>query len=161
MKEFFGSTLRDRLVSSDMWMTELAIKYTQEPSNCTFWIRHSTGQLSVDLVPANETMLARYRGLSSLKEFKPLGSGTQAAPLMDDLTFDVFHHICWFHLSRRRVFSIFTRMTSNLGAIISCSSADRLQDWSEIAIPSDANMSEHYDHWTIGSGETMDNGWTR
>ncbi|KAF7344095.1 hypothetical protein MVEN_01699200 [Mycena venus] len=123
---------------------------------CTFWIRRSTKRLCVDLHPGDETF--------TRVDFSPaqgIHEVTQEAAIAS-LTLEQYHEICYWDLSRHRELLGSTPITVNLGAIISCSSEDQLDNSVEIAFLPDAEV--RLGQWNTDGEVTskiMEDGWTR
>lgn len=79
--------------------------------------------------------------------------------VVDSLTLEQYHHICYFHLSWRRTITISTDITVNLGAVLVCSSGDQLDGSAEIAFLPDVEVS--VGRWYGAKGVAMENGWMR
>jgi hypothetical protein len=162
--DYFNSTFRQQLVSSVIQMLTFSDKYFQLQTKCTFWIRRSSGQLCVDLVPGNiqYPWYGVLNGKSSEDRIKPLDLSNQEAIAIDSLTLIEFHHICFWNLSRYRTFDCSTSATVNLNTIILCLSEDRLKDSIEIALLPDTEL--YLGDWIAAAGVTgegMEGGWTR
>ncbi|KAF7377034.1 hypothetical protein MSAN_00121500 [Mycena sanguinolenta] len=132
-------------------------------SDCTNWIRRSTGRLCAELTPANH-----YLWLDVLSPESPvlpgeysLNAGADITKFIDSLTLEQYHGICATNLVHHRWIPLSADITVNLRAVF-CYSSDPLEDSDEIAfLPSRDPIL--YD-WSIsggGTGEVMPNGWTR
>ncbi|KAJ6561628.1 hypothetical protein B0H19DRAFT_1259297 [Mycena capillaripes] len=107
--------------------------------DCTLWIRQSTGQLCMDLVPYFHSTY--FPGnFSSSQTIKPLTPLTQETMVIDSLALDHYHFICTVHLSQPQHFSPSTPITLNPGAIMFCPSRDQLEDAVEIALLVDPDI---------------------
>jgi hypothetical protein len=83
----------------------------------------------------------------------------EKALMIDYMTLEPYHNICYWHLSRSRDIIISTDVTVNMGGVFACSSEDQLQYWVEIASLPDVEIN--VDRWRGAEGEVMDNGWIR
>jgi hypothetical protein len=79
----------------------------------------------------------------------------QEAKVVDSLTLNQFHGICYWDLSRFRTITI-SDVTVNLGAVLACSQGEAL---AEIAFLPDVKVT--MDGRCGAKGEVMKNGWTR
>ncbi|KAJ6526059.1 hypothetical protein B0H19DRAFT_1385801 [Mycena capillaripes] len=81
--------------------------------------------------------------------------------VIDSLTVDQYHHICYWELSRFRSASGFApTMTVNLRAIIFCS-GNQLEDSFEVALMPDVEVFRGPWNASGTLGEIMEDGWTR
>jgi hypothetical protein len=72
-----------------------------------------------------------------------------------------YHEICYWQFPPRRYGSE-NPITVHLGAVISCSSGNRLEDLVEIAFLLQTDSGFNISRWNMaGSGVVMENGWTR
>jgi hypothetical protein len=106
--------------------------------------------------------MSRPQGISSLN-----ATDEVEAMVIDCLTMEQYHRICYWDLSQPRIITISTNVTVNICGVFTCSSEDPLQDWVEIASLQNVDIST-FDWVMIASslnvdakGEVMDNGWTR
>ncbi|KAJ7831718.1 hypothetical protein B0H14DRAFT_3143111 [Mycena olivaceomarginata] len=127
-------------------------------TECTFWIRRSTGQLCTDIRPSNIAQLSR----------SPVSNGIALLNTLiqeiESLSLQKYHEICYWDLSQLRHISTSIRVTVNLGAVLSWPSCERLQETFEIAAL--VNVEAPRRRWSrrinIGEGsKVMENGWTR
>jgi hypothetical protein len=88
-----------------------------------------------------------------------LNAPGQEAMVVDSLTLEQYHQICYWYLSNWRNISISPDVTVNLGTVITCSSGDQLQDFVEIVFFPDVDV--RFSHWDGAQGEVMEDGWTR
>ncbi|KAJ7300384.1 hypothetical protein DFH08DRAFT_1000784 [Mycena albidolilacea] len=118
-------------------------------------ITKNTGDISfAELVYLRETL--------SQKEYKSLNTPSLEAAALDLLTLVEYHAICYWEFSQHRYVSVYNPITVNLGAAISCSSDNRLEDLVEIAILLRTDSGIKISRWYTGySGVVMENGWTR
>jgi hypothetical protein len=82
--------------------------------------------------------------------------------VVESLTTDEYHIICFTNLSQFRTISISTSTTVNLVAIIACSSDYPLEGPIEIAYT--PNVDSHIPAWQTSegvNGAVMEDGWTR
>jgi hypothetical protein len=91
--------------------------------------------------------------------FTSLNAPGQEAVVINSLTLEQYHQICYWNLSHRRIISISPEMTVNLGAIIPYFSTGQLQDWVEIALLPD--VDPRCGGWRGADGEVLEDGWTR
>ncbi|KAJ6462832.1 hypothetical protein C8R45DRAFT_523594 [Mycena sanguinolenta] len=134
-------------------------------SECTSWIRRSTGRLCTELTPSSDNLWLSTIPLEApaLSGISSLSAGAEIiTTLIDSLTLVQYHFICTLNLRQYRRFDLSASTTMNLGAVFHCSS-DLLEDSNEIAFLPTA-QGPWIDNWTIsegGTGEVMPNGWTR
>jgi hypothetical protein len=120
----------------------------------------------VDLAPGN-ICVCRYRELaqrSDQLELKSLNTPSLEATALDSLTLEEYHEICYQQLSQYQSGSVYNPITVNLGAVVSCSSGNRIEDLIEIAFLLRTNSSPNRSRWhTVDCdwGVDMENGWTR
>jgi hypothetical protein len=113
----------------------------------------------MDLTPRNFIYLSYSVGeISHPQGITSLDTADQAATVIDSLTLEQYHDICYWELSRRRTVAISTDITVNLGVVLACSS-DQFQDSVEIVSLPDVKIN--CNDWYGAAGEAIDNGWTR
>jgi hypothetical protein len=81
--------------------------------------------------------------------------------VIESLTVEEYHNICFLNLSQFRTISISISTTVNLGAIIACSSNYPLEGPIEIAYT--PNVDSHIPGWQTSegaNGAVMEDGWT-
>ncbi|KAJ6524161.1 hypothetical protein B0H19DRAFT_1276614 [Mycena capillaripes] len=127
---------------------------------CTLWVRRSTGQLCADLIPSN----GDYWPYSLVEVSRQDGIDTsdasrQETRVVDHLTPEQYHSICYWNLSQHHRITFFEPITVTLGAIIARSSDTPLHRLVEIASVPDVEAD--WDDWSGAEGEVMDNDWTR
>ncbi|KAF7374120.1 hypothetical protein MSAN_00293200 [Mycena sanguinolenta] len=133
--------------------------------DCTFFIRRSTGRLCTDLMPSGLRLgypgcieISRSQGLNSL------GEANMEAGVIESLTLEQYHEVCFWDLSRRRYVSAISRSgIVNLGAVMFWPSA-KLSDMVEVAhLPTAELDLSAYRWYTTGEqvGTIMEDGWTR
>jgi hypothetical protein len=118
----------------------------------------------VDLAPGNTSFYACYHldKRSDQPEFKSLNTPSLEAAVLDLLTLEEYHEICYWQFSLGRDVSVCNPITVNPGALISCSSGNRLEDLVEIAFLPRTDSGPNRPRWdTAGSGVVVENGWTR
>jgi hypothetical protein len=117
----------------------------------------------VDLIPSDSIHFYVVEEVSHAQGFTSLNAPGQEAMVIESLTLEQYHRICYWNLSHRRKhlpsISITPDVSVNLGAIIGCSSSDQLQDWMEIASLPDVEV--HWCDWYGEDGEDLEDGWTR
>jgi hypothetical protein len=157
--EYLVSTFRRPLVSSFAW-SALLIQTLQLFEECTLWIRRSTGQLCADLIPSNGDYwpyglaeVTRRNGIDTSD------ASRQETIVVDYLTLEQYHSICYWDLSRHFRISISAPITVTLGAVVARTLDGPLEGVVEIASFSD--VEPDWDDWSGADGEIMDNGWTR
>jgi hypothetical protein len=82
--------------------------------------------------------------------------------VIESLTMEEYHNICFYSLHQFRMISIPTSTTVNLGTIISCSLDYPLEGPVEIAYM--PNVDSHNAGWHTSkgaNGAVMEDGWTR
>jgi hypothetical protein len=146
-------------VSSFAW-NALLIQTLQLFEECTLWIRRSTGQLCADLIPSNGDYwpyglaeVTRRNGIDTSD------ASRQETIIVDYLTLEQYHSICYWDLSRHFRISISAPITVTLGAVVARTLDGPLEGVVEIASFSD--VEPDWDDWSGAEGEIMDNGWTR
>ncbi|KAF7377084.1 hypothetical protein MSAN_00127000 [Mycena sanguinolenta] len=135
------------------------------PSDCTNWIRRSTGRLCAELTPSNY-----YLWLDQYSPKSPASSGIYSwnaadaetiTTFIDSLTLEQYHHICDRNLRQQQHFDLSASTTANLGAVLRRSN-DLLEDSVEIAfLPNAAPIVYNWSISGRGTTEIMPNGWTR
>ncbi|KAJ7668220.1 hypothetical protein B0H14DRAFT_3073488 [Mycena olivaceomarginata] len=83
---------------------------------------------------------------------------------IENLSLQKYHEICYWDLSQPRHITTSTRITVNLGAVLSWPSCERLQETFEIAALVNVEAPRRLWSRRIGIGEgskVMENGWTR
>ncbi|KAF7337011.1 hypothetical protein MVEN_02137700 [Mycena venus] len=142
--------------------------------DCTFWMRRSTGRLCADLAYTGNMYFTDVYDFSDAhatsfqQGIQSLGGPGQDAQIIEFLTLNQYHDICHGDLRQSRCISILSPVTVNLGAVISCSPGDQLDDLGEIAcLPVYAERSAYAYRWStldtsrVNVGEVMDDSWTR
>ncbi|KAJ7340611.1 hypothetical protein DFH08DRAFT_811821 [Mycena albidolilacea] len=132
-------------------------------AECTFFIRRSTGRICVDLAPGNTSLYPCYHldQRSDQPEFQSLNTPSLEATVLNLLTLEEYHEICYWQFSLGRDVSVCNPITVNPGTFISCSSGNRLEDLVEIAFLPRTDSGPNRPRWdTVGSGVVMGNGWT-
>lgn len=81
------------------------------------------------------------------------------AMVIDALTLQQYHDICYVYLGRYRTIGIPTDETVNIGPILACSPGDQLEALAEIAFLPDAEV--RVERWWGPQGKVMENGWKR
>ncbi|KAJ6555862.1 hypothetical protein B0H19DRAFT_137156 [Mycena capillaripes] len=129
---------------------------------CTFWIRRSSGRLCMDLGQANDYPISLDIARAQRHGMYSSNAPNTEAKIIESLTLEQYHHICYQSLGHFRFTNISTPITHNLGAVICCPSRDRLEDSVEIAwLPNTPILSPW---WKTRSGmaeQIMEDGWTR
>jgi hypothetical protein len=88
-----------------------------------------------------------------------LTASEQEAIVIDSLTLEQYHRICYRDLSRHQIITVAPDVTVNLGTVITCSSGDQLQDFVEIVFFPDVDV---YCSYRDGAeGEVLEDGWTQ
>jgi hypothetical protein len=136
-------------------------EWFQLHKDCTFWIRRSTGQLCVDLVPSR-TEHWFYQNARILNTGTSINELNKEAMVIDYLAVEQYHAICYWYLSESSRIIISPSATMNLGALISGSSGNLLEDLVEIATLPDIDFYPD-DQWHSRRVEAkvMKHGWTR
>jgi hypothetical protein len=104
---------------------------------------------------------------SVLDETYVLGPSDFSAPnaeatVIESLTLKRYHDICYSHLPQFRAITTHTRITVNLGAVLSCSSSNQLEDAVEVGSLPDVQIFPGYWFTSRGArGERPEEGWTR
>ncbi|KAJ6462921.1 hypothetical protein C8R45DRAFT_911857 [Mycena sanguinolenta] len=134
-------------------------------SDCTSWIRRSTGRLCTELNPNSDSVWLdwtspEFPALS--RKYSRSASTETITAFIDSLTLEQYHFICAWNLRQYRHFDLSAFTTMNPGAVYHCSN-DLLKDSTEIASLPTTEASP-LDDWMIsggGTGEVMPDGWTR
>jgi hypothetical protein len=82
--------------------------------------------------------------------------------VVESLTMEHYHDICFLNLSQFRTITISTSTTANLGVIVACSSDYPLED--PVKIEYAPNVDAHFYSWQTSDGMrgvAMKDGWTR
>ncbi|KAJ7679342.1 hypothetical protein DFH06DRAFT_1465460 [Mycena polygramma] len=134
---------------------------------CTFWIARSTGRLCVDLVCSHWSTGHPFR----LGRLEVINSGgqdllttiNQTATVIDSLTLEQYHRICYIQLSRTRVLHLSTPRTVNLGALMFGPSNDlnHVDSLMEVAVVSEIRVVLCQWYLAGVEGNIMQDGWTR
>jgi hypothetical protein len=159
------STFQTGLVSPVMHVASRPIHESiQYHSNCTLWVRRSTGRVCADLVSGNfmlKILLSHERPtLDQWQRLFSLNVPHMEAMVIDSLTLQQFHAICWN--GSQRVVSMNER-TVHLGAILVKSGSD----WNYLdEVVSSSNIRIDSSGWTTfrtpgDRGEVTEDGWTR
>jgi hypothetical protein len=117
----------------------------------------------MDLVPGEEYWGAEVT-ISSPNQIESLDAANHEAMIINALTLDQYHKICYYELSQTREISISTSPMVNLGAVISSSSSTQLEDFVEIAFLPIAQCLADEPRWIIArgsDGDVMQDGWIR
>jgi hypothetical protein len=85
-----------------------------------------------------------------------LDAPDQEAMVIDSLTLEQYHEICYWDLSRRRSISLSTPVTVKLGAVIASSWDDQVKDLVGIAFLPDVVV--RVGRWYEVEGEVMKDG---
>jgi hypothetical protein len=165
-RDYFYSEFQRYLVSSIFRIPNLLPDTFQTVYDCMLWIHLSSGRLCADLVPPTniidlDVIWDEKRDRQGMLSLSILDT-KETTTVIDSLTLKEYHSLCAFFLHQVRRILISSPLTVNLGAVVSCSSNDRLEDSVEIAFSSDRGT--YGGHWeTPGGvvGEVMKNGWTR
>ncbi|KAJ6568912.1 hypothetical protein B0H19DRAFT_1065692 [Mycena capillaripes] len=131
---------------------------SQWSSQCTFWTRRSTGGLCVELIPSKVDYRFGRRVISFRDGINLLDATNAEAMVIEFLTLQQYHKICYYHFSRRRIVNISSLITVTLGRVNYCNHPDGLD---EIASLADVEVTEGYWYGSNGPGELMENGWSR
>ncbi|KAF7346963.1 hypothetical protein MVEN_01449000 [Mycena venus] len=155
----FVQAARDYL-SSPSGLQPLLVK---SQTDCTVWIRRSTGSLCVDLMrPGNTFDFSDYE-LSAWPPSMPrLSPSTTLASVMDTLAVEQYHGICRLYSTLWRPILISTSMEVHLGVVIYLPSGTQFEDSVEIAFL--RNADENLPQWeSYGGrlGQVTEEGWTR
>ncbi|KAJ7017085.1 hypothetical protein C8F04DRAFT_1093665 [Mycena alexandri] len=143
--DYFSSVFRQRLCITE----------------CTFWIRRSTGKLCTDLISTNISHRIQTPQPDSY-EITFSQPPNEQAITVDSLSVQKYHEICYWDLSQVRHIHNSTPVTVNLGAIISWSSSDHLE--APLMLASVSHVEFPMLRWHItrgGRGEVTESGWTR
>jgi hypothetical protein len=127
------------------------------------WIRRSSGQLCAELIPSStpQPYLCNYPA-GILYSHRISSASDTELMVVESLTMEEYHNICFLNLSEFRTISIPTPMAVKLDAIISCSSSHPLEDPVEMAYT--PNVDTGVDGWQTfegAEGVVMKDGWTQ
>ena len=93
---------RRLLMSSIAKVLTSLCEYFQHQPECTSWIRRSTGRLCVDLIPGD--FLSYWIGpgdkISHPHGLQSLDTPNQEAVVIDSLTLEQYHEICYYDLKQ-------------------------------------------------------------
>ncbi|KAF7337136.1 hypothetical protein MVEN_02151600 [Mycena venus] len=135
-------------------------------SECTLWIRRSTGRLCAELtIPIDWINLKEYKELEEIPclwGVHSLRISNTEAMVIDTLTLEGYYNVCALILSRMHSVVLSLSMIVNVGAVVFWPEDDVLEHWVEIASLADAEI--HVFLWHShgkGYGEKLENGWTR
>ncbi|KAJ6512529.1 hypothetical protein C8R45DRAFT_890260 [Mycena sanguinolenta] len=134
--------------------------------NCTFFIRRSTGRFCADLVPGGtDPLYYTYESnQTSQQGLQFLAGKNSEATIINTLTMNQYHSICYWGVSVLRSMSISPSVSVNIGSVFNYASEDSFDDMVEVARLPNARLSPHVS-WENGEegahGELMANGWTR
>ncbi|KAJ6538703.1 hypothetical protein DFH09DRAFT_1042106 [Mycena vulgaris] len=135
-------------------------------SQCTMWIRCSTGRLCVDLTPPAHVHLWLYTSVINLSS--SLSSSSEPpedSQIIESTPLAAYHVICSLHLGHSGQLLISPDASVQLGAIISCAAGTGIEYSTMIAgIPE--NMFEDCGWWSRDNKDREplfmgDDGWTR
>ncbi|KAJ7168860.1 hypothetical protein C8R46DRAFT_1092683 [Mycena filopes] len=144
--DYFSSVSRQRLCITE----------------CTFWIRRSTGKLCADLISTN----MGHRVQSPHPDCSSYEIGFSQVPnqqikTVDSLSVEKYHEICYWDVSQVRHMHMCTPVTVNLGAVISWSSTRGEETLLTIASLPCVDLPERRWHITRGPRGVVVDGWTR
>ncbi|KAF7330669.1 hypothetical protein MSAN_02452200 [Mycena sanguinolenta] len=136
------------------------------PSQCTNWIRRSTGRLCAEPTHASDNLRIYFNisELPGLSRIYPV-SAEAITTFIDLLTVKQYQHISGLNLGQHQTFTYSVDTNSvdqGPGAVFHCS-CDPLEDSIEIAFLPSAEAPRLGD-WSAlqgGTGEVMPNSWTR
>ncbi|KAJ7767307.1 hypothetical protein B0H16DRAFT_1521635 [Mycena metata] len=143
--DYFSSVFRQRLCITE----------------CTFWIRRSTGKLCADLISSNISHRIQTPRPDCYEiTFAHTSSGQ--AITVDSLSVQKYHEICYWDLSQVRYIHQSTVVTVNIGAVISWPSSDHFELPIPLASLSHVVIPTRLWHFSRGGrGEVTGSGWTR
>ncbi|KAJ6536395.1 hypothetical protein B0H19DRAFT_384677 [Mycena capillaripes] len=121
---------------------ESAFQRRLSRSECTFWLHRLTGRLCADLVPSEISWKSDPEDISIPREITPLNASNQEALIIDSLTLEQYHDLCYWDLSQFRQSFSSAGVAVKVGAIYSYVEIDG-------------------SHWNAARGDVMENGWTR
>ncbi|KAF7377018.1 hypothetical protein MSAN_00119800 [Mycena sanguinolenta] len=133
-------------------------------SQCTPWIRHSTGRLCIELTPASDILWldGQPPKAPALPRLPSLSANAETiTAFIDSLTLEQYHRMCYWNLAQNQHFVLFASTTVNLGTVFRCSS-DPLENSIEIAsLPISAPVLGDWMTFEGRTGGVTFNGWTR
>ncbi|KAJ6512483.1 hypothetical protein C8R45DRAFT_1206575, partial [Mycena sanguinolenta] len=132
---------------------------------CTFFIRRSTGQLCLDIVPGSRSLVYLVpRSLLTLRGLESLAGEDSKGAVIDLLTLEQYHAIPYYELSVYRIATISSSATANIGGVYHCPSDNTIDDVVEIAWLPNAEVWSPSFWYSCGSGssfgELVADGWT-
>jgi hypothetical protein len=167
--EYFFSTFQTNLVSPVMHVASRPIHESiQYHSNCTLWVRRSTGRVCADLVSGNfmlKVLPSHERPtLDQWQRLFSLNVPHMEAMVIDSLTLEQFHAICCWDRSQSLPV-IMDERTVHLGAIL----VEPGSNWDYLdEVVSSSNIRINSSRWTFlewrtprARGEVTEDGWTR
>ncbi|KAF7374119.1 hypothetical protein MSAN_00293100 [Mycena sanguinolenta] len=144
-RNYFHSTFQRWLIDKD----------------CTFFVRRSTGLLCVDLTPSG-IELSRppwWGGRPCQQGLQSLSALNIEATIIDSLTLDQYHQICYSELAQSRLISISATAIVDLSAVSFCSPGQQPQKFAEMVATSRLEVWEN--KWACDGGTLLADGWTR
>ncbi|KAJ6555809.1 hypothetical protein B0H19DRAFT_136696 [Mycena capillaripes] len=129
--------------------------------NCTMLIRRSSGRLCMDVVQANNHPIYLESWVEAQELYSSNGPNTEAK-IIESLTLEEYHDICYHFLGHFRLTNISTPITRNLGAVICCPSGNWLEDSVEIArLPNTRPFLGTWDTPPGAARQITEDGWIR
>ncbi|KAJ6450162.1 hypothetical protein C8R45DRAFT_1043829 [Mycena sanguinolenta] len=129
--------------------------------DCTFFIRRSTGLLCVDLTPSG-LQLNRppwFGGRPCQQGLQSLSALDMEGTIIDSLTVDQYHQICYSELAQSRLIPIPATVTVNLSAVSLCTLGHPPQNFVEMVAASRLEIWEA--KWESNGSTLLSDGWTR
>ncbi|KAF7374200.1 hypothetical protein MSAN_00301900 [Mycena sanguinolenta] len=135
-------------------------------TECTFFIRSSSGRICVDLVWGGRFLCESLHGsMPAQRGLEFLTRENSEAAIIDSLTLELYHEISYWHLSKIRFMWLCPSATVViLGSVFHCPSDAILDDVVEIAWLPNAKASwpsRWYIHNRLSFSQFMPDGWTR
>ncbi|KAJ7732441.1 hypothetical protein B0H16DRAFT_1581446 [Mycena metata] len=135
-------------------------------TECTFWIRRSTGELCADLISSNISHRIQTPQPDS-HEISSSPPSIERGMAVDSLSVQKYHEIFYWDVSQVRHIHKSTQTTVNLGGLISWPLSDHFELPLALASLSHVEVPPH--SWYIaqgllgfkGGGEVTGSGWTR
>ncbi|KAJ7611910.1 hypothetical protein DFH06DRAFT_1345305 [Mycena polygramma] len=136
----------------------------QLASECTLWIRHSTGGLCVDLAPPDIPTEITYMAVQCVSEVPGLCSAN--APNMEVIAIDTlrpedYHEVCSFHLRHSTAIVIPAVVSVALGVVVSRIANDRLVEIASLPDINNWYRSRNWDYSREVLSTDLENGWKR
>ncbi|KAJ6462961.1 hypothetical protein C8R45DRAFT_940621 [Mycena sanguinolenta] len=148
---FYCLTALTQLQAARDYLTT-TLEHSLNTTECTFFIRRSTGRLCVDLVAGGVSLSQIHNDQLALRQgLDFLARDDREATIIDSLTLDQYHSTCYCDFSVVRVVLISPSTTVNLASMYHCPSDDTFDDVVEIAWLPNIEPAPHpaYGRWSF------------